>query len=282
MAMVTSAVVGLAATAASTAMSFAQAAEQNSIKNKAEAEAEKALAEAKKRLDVNVYEALDVNLDAFRRQQEGLLSAAAQATAAGAESERGVAATAGRVQAGVNEAMAGIREAEVSKLEELERLTAGEESRLKDIGAQISLDEAAGAQAAAANAAEMEQMALAQGMEGVTSAIGQAAEMVPLFAKNKGARQAARLERQFEKGQRTGKFATPETNQYNKYEGSAFGPSVLEASLDAKLLDINTPNYGEIVKGGNALQDWLIQRTPDEFNRIFEQFGVSGRQPKFR
>lgn len=270
--------IGLAATAASTAMSFSQAAQQNSIKNKAEAEAEKALAEAKKRLDVNVYESLDVNLDAFRRQQEGLLSAAAQATAAGAESERGVAATAGRVQAGVNDAMAGIREAEVSKLEELERLTAGEESRLKDIGAQINLDEAAGAQAAAANAAEMEQMALSQGMEGVTSAIGQAAEMAPLFSKTKGARQSSRLERQFEKGQRTGKFDA----EGNIYKGSAFGPSVLEAALGAKVLDSNTPNYAEIVKGGNALQDYLTQRTPDEFNRIFQQFGVSGRQPKFR
>lgn len=265
--------VGLAVTAASTAMSFAQAAEQNSIKNKAEAEAEKALAEAKKRLDVNVYEALDVNLDAFRRQQEGLLSAAAQATAAGAESERGVAATAGRVQAGVNDAMAGIREAEVSKLEELERLTAGEESRLKDIGAQISLDEAAGAQAAAANAAEMEQMALAQGMEGVTSAIGQAAEMVPLFAKTKGARQAGRLERQFERGKKKGVVG-------QKYSNSGFGESAVSAAVDAGFLTDKTQNLAEIVKGGNAFQDWLSQRTPDEFNTIMSKLGLSA--PQFR
>lgn len=273
MAMVTSAVVGLAATAAATAMSFAQAAEQNSIKNKAEAEAEKALAEAKKRLDVNVYEALDVNLDAFRRQQEGLLSAAAQATAAGVESERGVAATAGRVQAGVNEAMAGIREAEVSKLEELELLTAGEESRLKDIGAQISLDEAAGAQAAAANAAEMEQMALAQGMEGVTSAIGQAAAMAPLFSKTKGARQAARLERQFERGQKKGVVG-------KQYSTSGFGESAVSAAVGAGLLTDKTPNLTEIAKGGNAFQDWLSQRTPDEFNTIMSQLGLSA--PQFR
>ena len=266
--------IGLAVTAASTAMSFAQAAEQNSIKNKAEAEAEKALAEAKKRLDVNVYESLDVNLDAFRRQQEGLLSAAAQATAAGAESERGVAATAGRVQAGVNDAMAGIREAEVSKLEELERLTAGEESRLKDIGAQINLDEAAGAQAAAANAAEMEQMALSQGMEGVTSAIGQAAEMAPLFSKTKGARQSARLERQFERGSKTGKGIGA------KYAGKGFGESAVSVAVDAGFLTDKTPNLSEITKGGNAFQDWLGQRTPDEFNTIMSNLGLSG--PKFR
>lgn len=266
--------VGLAVTAASTAMSFAQAAEQNSIKNKAEAEAEKALAEAKKRLDVNVYEALDVNLDAFRRQQEGLLSAAAQATAAGAESERGVAATAGRVQAGVNDAMAGIREAEVSKLEELERLTAGEESRLKDIGAQISLDEAAGAQAAAANAAEMEQMALAQGMEGVTSAVGQAAEMVPLFSKTKGARQAGRLERQFERGQNKGVVA-------DQYKGAGFASSAIDAAIGKGIgVPQKLDDFRALQRGGVEFQNWLSQRTPDEFNTIMSSLGLSAQ--KFR
>jgi len=261
--------IGLAATAASTAMSFSQAAQQNSIKNKAEAEAEKALAEAKKRLDVNVYESLDVNLDAFRRQQEGLLSAAAQATAAGVESERGVAATAGRVQAGVNDAMAGIREAEVSKLEELEQLTAGEESRLKDIGAQINLDEAAGAQAAAANAAEMEQMALAQGMEGVVSAVGQAAEMAPLFSKTKGARQASRLERQFNRADTTGTFAE---NVMSKVTAPTFDttPEGIKAQQA----------YNALSKGGAPFQDYLIQRTPDEFNDLMFKLGLSG--PKFR
>lgn len=267
--------VGLAATAASTAMSFKQAADQNSIMKNAEAEAKRAMDEAKKRLDVNVYEALDVNLDAFRRQQEGILSAAAQATAAGAESERGVAATAGRVQAGVNEAMAGVREAETAKLEELERLTAEEESRLKDIGAQINLDEAAGAQLAAANAAEMEQMALAQGMEGVTSLVGQAAEMVPLFSKTKGARQAGGLERQFEKGQKKGKFA-----QGSIYKGAQFVPSAIEAAQAANMLTSETPNFAEIVKGGAPFQDWLSQRTPDEFNILMGQFGLTGREFK--
>jgi hypothetical protein len=266
--------IGLAATAASTAMSFAQAAEQNSIKNKAEAEAEKALAEAKKRLDVNVYESLDVNLDAFRRQQEGLLSAAAQATAAGVESERGVAATAGRVQAGVNDAMAGIREAEVSKLEELERLTAGEESRLKDIGAQINLDEAAGAQAAAANAAEMEQMALAQGMEGVVSAVGQAAEMAPLFSKTKGARQASRLERQFEKGQRKGVGNV-------EYKGKDFVGSTIDAAIAQGIsVPQKLDDFRALQRGGVEFQDWLSQRNPDEFNTIMSKLGLSA--PKFR
>jgi hypothetical protein len=258
--------VGLAATAASTAMSFKQAADQNSIMK-----ANRAMDEAKKRLDVNVYEALDVNLDAFRRQQEGILSAAAQATAAGAESERGVAATAGRVQAGVNEAMAGVREAETAKLEELERLTAEEESRLKDIGAQINLDEAAGAQLAAANAAEMEQMALAQGMEGVISTVGQAAEMVPLFSKTKGARQAGRLERQFnraDKGGTLGKSAAGES-----YSGKGFAASVGSAALDQGI-----QISAEQLQGGAPFQDWLSQRTPDEFNRLMGQLGLTGRE----
>lgn len=263
--------VGLAATAASTAMSFKQAADQNSIMKNAEAEAKRAMDEAKKRLDVNVYEALDVNLDAFRRQQEGILSAAAQATAAGAESERGVAATAGRVQAGVNEAMAGVREAETAKLEELERLTAEEESRLKDIGAQINLDEAAGAQLAAANAAEMEQMALAQGMEGVISTVGQAAEMVPLFSKTKGARQAGRLERQFNRADKGGTLGMSKAGE--SYSGKGFAASVGSAALDQGI-----QISAEQLQGGAPFQDWLSQRTPDEFNRLMGQLGLTGRE----
>ena len=267
--------VGLAATAASTAMSFKQAADQNSIMKNAEAEAKRAMDEAKKRLDVNVYEALDVNLDAFRRQQEGILSAAAQATAAGAESERGVAATAGRVQAGVNEAMAGVREAETAKLEELERLTAEEESRLKDIGAQINLDEAAGAQLAAANAAEMEQMALAQGMEGVTSLVGQAAEMVPLFSKTKGVRQAGRLERQYNRAVRKGEIDPG---------GKTFAQKVM-GSVDAPKFDVTTEKglaakkaFEDLSLGGAPFQDWLDQKSPDEFNVLMGKLGLTGRE----
>lgn len=262
--------VGLAATVASTAMSFKQAADQNNIMKNAEAEAKRAMDEAKKRLDVNVYEALDVNLDAFRRQQEGILSAAAQATAAGAESERGVAATAGRVQAGVNEAMAGVREAETAKLEELERLTAEEESRLKDIGAQINLDEAAGAQLAAANADEMKQMALAQGIEGVISTVGQAAEMVPLFSKTKGARQAGKLERQFNRAQRKG--ALPEA-----YKNMTFNQAIQSAGEQQGLINVSTPEggklYQDIGKGGIFVPDYLGGLGREDFNKYMSAFG---------
>jgi len=271
MAVTTAAVVGITAAVAGSALSFSQAAQQNSIKNKAEAEAEKALAEAKKRLDVNVYESLDVNLDAFRRQQEGVLSAAAQATAAGAESERGVAATAGRVQAGVNDAMAGIREAEVSKLEDLERLTAGEESRLKDIGAQINLDEAAGAQAAAANADEMEQMALAQGMEGVVSTIGQAAAAAPLFAKTPGATQTAKLERQYNRAQKKG--VLPE-----EFKGLSFQQGVQQGAVNAGLINIDTTKGGELYqnlgRGGTFTPDYLSGLGKDDFAKFYSVFGL--------
>ena len=148
-------------------------------------------------------------------------------------------------------------------------------SRLKDIGAQINLDEAAGAQLAAANAAEMEQMALAQGMEGVISTVGQAAEMVPLFSKTKGARQAGRLERQYNRAVKKGTFQPGE---------NTFAQSVM-GSVAAPKFDVSTKEglaaqkaFKDLSLGGAPFQDWLSQRTPDEFNRLMGQLGLTGRE----
>ena len=76
----------------------------------------------------------------------------------------------------------------------LEKLTAQEEGRLKDIGTQLDLEEVAGAQLAAANAAELSAQATQQGMQGVTSLAGQLASFAPLYEKSAGARQLGRIE----------------------------------------------------------------------------------------
>lgn len=175
--------VGLAATAATTTGSFIQAGKQRRLQQQAEADAAKAMADARKKLEINYYESLAIQKEPYELEREALISAGAQAIEAGRESERGAAAVAGRVQMAQQEGQAGIRTAMGKELTELEKLTATEDARLRDINVQLDLEEVAGAQEAAAQAQEARQKASAEGVQGVTNLIGQAASMAPLYAK---------------------------------------------------------------------------------------------------
>lgn len=181
--------VGLAATAATTGMSFAQAGKQRKLMREAEREADIAMQEARKKLEVNVFDQLSIQKEPFELEREALLSQGAQAIQAGVESERGAAATAGRVQMAQQEGQAAVRSAMGQELQGLERLSAQEEGRLRDIGVQLDLEEVAGAQLAAANAQELAAQATQQGFEGVTSMASQLASFAPLYEKSASAKQ---------------------------------------------------------------------------------------------
>ena len=187
--------IGLAATAGTTAMSFAQAGKQRKAMREAEKAADTAMQEARKKLDVNVYDKLAVNEDIYRDQRDRFSAAASEAIRAGVESERGANAIAGQVLSASNEAQAGITSAINQDLQQLEMLSAQEDARNRDIGVQLDLEEVAGAQLAAANAQELAANATAQGMEGLTSLGSQLAEQAPLFEKSASAKQIRGMER---------------------------------------------------------------------------------------
>jgi hypothetical protein len=186
--------VGLATTAATTGMSFAQAGKQRKAMRQAERDADEAMQAARKKLEVNVFDQLSIQKEPYELEREALLSQGAQAIQAGVESERGATATAGRIQMAQQEGQAGIRSAMGQELQGLERLSAQEEGRLRDINVQLDLEEVAGAQLAAANAQELAAQATQQGFEGVTSFAGQLAEFAPLYEKSAAARQIGRIE----------------------------------------------------------------------------------------
>ena len=174
---------GLVASAASTVGSFAQAGKQRRLQNQAQADAEKAMNEAKKALDVNYYAGLSIQKEPYELQREALLSQGAQAIEAGVESERGAAATAGRIYGAQNVAQGDVRTAMGKEMSDLEKLTAQEESRLRDVGVQINMEEAAGAQQAAADAQRAAAQATQAGFAGIQSMGQQALSMVPLYGK---------------------------------------------------------------------------------------------------
>ena len=194
MAVTTAAVVSIAATAASTGMSFSQAGKQRQAMRQAERDADQAMQAARKKLEVNFYDNLSIQKEPYELEREALLAQGAQAIQAGVESERGAAATAGRVQMAQQEGQAGVRSAFGQELSGLNRLSAQEDSRLRDVGIQLDLGEVEGAQLAAANAQELAVQATQQGMQGITSMTQQLSDFAPLYEKGASQRQFNRME----------------------------------------------------------------------------------------
>ena len=189
--------VGLAVTAATTAASFAQMAEEKEKKKKAEDAAAAAMMEARKKLDVNYYEQLGIQKEPYELARREMLVQGAMATEALREGDpRALAAGVGRVQLAQQAGQEKVSTAMQQEQSQLEKLVAGEESRLRDLGTQLDLQEVVGAQQAMADAARAEQMALQQGLAGVTSMAGQVASMAPLYEKSPEVKAANRIQRQ--------------------------------------------------------------------------------------
>ncbi len=162
--------------------SFSQANKQKKRMQTAEREAKKAMDDARKRLGVNVMEGLSIQKEPYELAREAALVTGAQALQTGVEgSERGAAATAGRVFMGQQDAQGKIRTAMGQELQGIEQKVVAEEGRLADIGMGLSLEEVAGAQEAAANAEALRAQAVQQGFEGLIQAGTTAAQAAPLY-----------------------------------------------------------------------------------------------------
>lgn len=183
--------IGLATTAATTGMSFAQASKQRKMAAQANKEANKAMKEARARLEVNYAEALSIPKEAYELEREALLSQGAQALEAGIESERGSAATAGRVLAAQQQGQAQTRTAMAQDLFDIEAMKLEEESRLRDLNVQLDLEEIMGAQQRAADAEAAATAAKQAGIEGAISLGQQAMEFIPLYAQDRAAQKYA-------------------------------------------------------------------------------------------
>ena len=196
---------GIAVSAASAGMSFKQASDQKKLQKQAQADAEKAMDsaramidQAEKRLDINYYDKLAVNKEPYEKAREQFTSTAAQAMEAGVESERGAAATAGRVLMSQNLAQGDVRSDMSKEIQNIEMLKADEEARLRDMKtrldmerAKIDLGEVEGAQQAAADAQRSRAAAISQGMQSATSAVQQGIQLAPLYGQDLGAQKSA-------------------------------------------------------------------------------------------
>jgi hypothetical protein len=178
---------GLAVSAGTAGMSFAQAGKQKALQAQAERDAQNAFNEAKKDLGKNYYQAIGIQKEPYELSREGLLSSSFGLTQAAQESERGAAEAAGRIYLASQQGQGQIRAQQGQELLDLEKLTAQENSRLRDVGVGLDLEQAAGYQQMAADAQKAAAAATAQGMSSAADAIKTGiSEGVPLYFKKKG------------------------------------------------------------------------------------------------
>ena len=189
-------IAGLAISTVSAGASFAQAAKQNRLKRQAQSDAEQAMAAARGKLGVNFAEQMSIKKEAYDLERQAMLVQGAQLTQAGIESERGSAATAGRVFAQQQLGQQQIRSAMADEMTNIESAVLEEESRLRDLGVGLDLEEVAGQQMMAADAQRAAAASTQQGIQSALGAAQLAVEQVPLYNQDKIAKQLALEEQQ--------------------------------------------------------------------------------------
>lgn len=235
---------GLAVSAASTTKSFIDAGKQKKLQRQAQADAEAAMAEARKKLEVNYFDTLAVQKEPYELEREALLAQGAQAIQAGQETGRGAAATAGKTQMAMNEAQAGIRTAMGKEMTDIEKMQAQEESRLRDVGVQLDLGEAEGAQQAAADAQQAAAAATAQGMQGLTSTLSQGIQMVSLYPTTRDTRSADINKAISGTAQQIPSAVRESAIPKTQLSASALTPKPMASSMSQPFLQNNMGFYG--------------------------------------
>ena len=240
---------GLALSAGSTAMSFAQVGEQKKKQRDAEAAAATAMEEARKKLSINYANELAIRKEPYELQREAMLTQGAQAIQAGQESDRGAAVTAGKVQMAQNEAQAGIRTAMGQEMTDIQKQQIAEQSRLRDLNAQLDLEEVAGQQMIARDAEEAATAAKAQGMEGLISTAELGLNQLPLyFGKGKREKTSSVISPGLTAAPLSGLTAAPlsapllNTNYYN--QNNPFQPQLPQAGTQYGMFGTNFSGVG--------------------------------------
>jgi len=159
-----------ATSVASAGASFAQAANQKRQIRQAEEAAAKYMDDARKKFSVNFAEQLQVPLEGYEMASDLSRQAVSQNIEALKESGQrailgGVAGLQQQSQAGAEQ----LRMAMQQDLYERDQAVVAEESRLRDIQADIDLTEAAGAQQAAADAQMMRAQNIQSGLSSLAS-----------------------------------------------------------------------------------------------------------------
>ena len=241
--------------------SIDQANKAKDAQAKAEAAAERKMSEAMKRLDVNYMESLAIPMEAYEQQAEQMLQVSANVLEAAREGDqRGVAPTAGRVLAS-QQAMTDVQRGELEKtIIKHDAAVAEEASRLRDVKTQINLQEAAGAQLAAAREGEMAQMHTAQAVQAGGQVVSGAIQGASLYGSEKAvsgqmdsnATFQADVAKQYDPAG-TGGVANMSNLQFRDYMTKNFTNKEIRNMFPTTATP--TPTTGNTIASGGVMQD---------------------------
>lgn len=162
-------------------LSIGQAAKAHQDRVRADREADRFMEEARKKLDVNYYESLAIQKEPYELEREATLQAAATAIEAGQESERGAAATAGRIMMASNKQQGDIRSDMAKEKALLDEAIVKEETRLMDERRALDLGEVEGAQIASKEARMIKDRAIQNAFSSLGSALTYGEQLVELY-----------------------------------------------------------------------------------------------------
>lgn len=184
-------IAGLAIAGGTTAASFIQAGKSKRKQQEYEAEADKAMAEARRQLQVNYAKQMSIKKEPYTQERLAMLSQGQQVVNAASESDRGAASAAGQVLMGQQAGQADITNRQVTDLQNIENAILEEESRLRDVNVDLDMQEVEGQMAAAADMRTQAALQTQQGIQGLANTAQAGLSMVPLYAQNMGAQKQA-------------------------------------------------------------------------------------------
>ena len=194
MAVVTAAVVGIAAAGTSAAMGFSQAAKAKKAAEKADAEAAKAMSEAKAKAEVDMYAGLNVPMDAYEAEFENQLKVSKQNVEALQEGDaRALAAGVGRVGAQATQAGEATRIAMGEEISDLDKMKADSKDAINQQLIEMDVAYAKEQNLRRADAEAARSAGISQGIQGIAGVASGVASLAPTFTQSGADRRAAKL-----------------------------------------------------------------------------------------
>jgi hypothetical protein len=140
---------------------------------------------------VNYAKQMSIQKEPYNQERLALLSAGAQITQAASESERGAASAAGQLLGAQQMGAADITNRQTTDMQNIENAILEEESRLRDVGVGLDMQEIAGQQQAAADSRLAAAQAQQAGLQGLATTAQAGLDMIPLYAQDRNAQRAA-------------------------------------------------------------------------------------------
>ena len=227
-------IAGAATGLAGAGLSFSQAAKQKRAQQVAEAENKKLMTEASTKATKNFYENVRVPMEAYNREfRENTAQQMQNVQSLQEAGGRSLAAGIGKVAGQGQQGNAEIRDAMAEDLYQNELLQAEAATDINNTLIDLDVAGAADSSLRARDANSLSNNAMASGLSGLSAGITQAADLVPLYLKNKTTRQQNKYLKspQYQKDQ-----------TLNNLNQSLANPPVVNIPTPGKALPPNTLN----------------------------------------